>query len=142
MTTRGVRNNNPGNIDKGQDWQGLASISEMTPAQKAETRFAVFKAPEWGIRAIAKLLITYQTKYKLASVRKIINRWAPASENNTGAYIKAVANSIGAGPDDAIDVYKLSTAKAIVAAIIAHENAGYAYPDDVLTKGLELAGIK
>lgn len=30
MTPRNVRNNNPGNIDKGQTWQGLA-LGQSSP---------------------------------------------------------------------------------------------------------------
>lgn len=139
--TRGVRNNNPGNIDRGQNWQGLATKAEMTSEQRLETRFCVFKAPEWGIRALAKLLQTYQSKYGLRTVRGIINRWAPTSENNTGAYVAAVARAVGVAPDAQIDVTDYPTALAIVEAIIAHENAGYRYPLAVVNKGLELAGV-
>lgn len=139
--TRGVRNFNPGNIDRGQQWLGLASKDEMTPEQRRETRFAVFKAPEWGIRALAKLLQTYQSKHGLKTVRGIINRWAPPSENDTGAYVAAVARAAGVGPDEPVSVTERSVATALVTAIIAHENAGYRYPDSVVAKGLELAGV-
>src|SRR4051812_38910947 len=91
--TRGIINANPGNIDRGKPptaWLGLATPAEMTPEQKAEKRFAVFRSPEYGIRALAKLLQTYQSKHGLRTVRGIINRWAPPVENNTGAYVNAV----------------------------------------------------
>jgi hypothetical protein len=139
--TRGVRNNNPGNIDRGQDWQGLATPAEMTKEQKAEKRFAVFRSPEYGIRALVKLLQTYQTKHGLRTIRGIINRWAPPAENDTGAYARAVAKAVGVGVDDPVDMGNRETAAALVAAIIAHENAGFRYSAAVLDKGLALAGL-
>lgn len=139
--TRGVRNNNPGNIDRGQDWQGLATPTEMTPAQKAEKRFAVFRSPEYGIRALVKLLQTYQSKHRLKTIRGIINRWAPPVENDTGAYARAVAKAVGVGPDDPIDMRDRKTAAALVSAIIAHENSGFRYAAAVFEKGLALAGL-
>ncbi|WP_343714039.1 structural protein [Inquilinus sp.] len=139
---RGIRNNNPGNIDAGQAWIGRAERAEMTQEQKAEKRFAIFKAPEWGIRAIAKLLQSYQTKHKLRTVRGIVNRWAPPVENNTSAYVAAVAKAVGVGPDEPVDVTDYDTAARLVDAIIAHENAGYRYPSEVVRRGLALAGVE
>lgn len=140
--TRGVRNNNPGNIRKGQPWQGLAVPAEMTAAQRAETAFDVFKAPEWGVRALARVLITYQDSYGLNSLPEIIGRWAPPSENMTGAYIEAVARAMLVKPTDRISVHDYAVMRPMVEAIIAHENAGYRYPAAVIDKGLMLAGIE
>jgi hypothetical protein len=140
--TRGVRNNNPGNIERGQPWQGLAKPVDMTEAQKTEARFDVFRAPEWGIRALARTLITYQDRYSLNTVQGIIGRWAPPGENDTGAYIAAVAGAVGVSSADPIDVHGYRDARSLVAAIIAHENGGFAYPAAVLDKGLLLAGIE
>ena len=59
MTTaikpRGIRNNNPGNIECGSPWQGLRTQKERT-----DNRFAQFTDPVFGIRALACVLITYQ----------------------------------------------------------------------------------
>lgn len=146
--TRGVRNNNPGNIEKGSAWQGLATHDEMTTEQRAETRFAVFKSPEWGIRALAVVLITYQDKRqakdgsKIDTVQEFIERWAPPSENNTRAYWYQVAYKMGVGANQYIDVHDYNVIKPMVQAIIAHENSGYEYPDELIDKGLMLAGIK
>ena len=141
MTDRGIRNNNPGNIDNKQPWQGLMPKGEMTKEQKAEKRFAVFAEPKWGIRAIAKLLQTYEHKYKLDTVRGIIHRWAPPVENNTDAYVNAVAAALHVEPDQRIDVDHRLTAFNLVNAIIAHECSGYRYPDDVVNEALDLAGV-
>ncbi|MBB4287604.1 hypothetical protein [Roseospira goensis] len=139
---RGIRNHNPGNIERGAPWQGLAEPDEMTPVQRMEDRFAVFKAPEWGIRAIARVLITYQDKHGLRTVRDMLNRWAPPVENDTGAYVERVARDMGVSPDTEINVHCYDPARLMVEAIIAHENGQQPYPNDVIDRGLMLAGIE
>ena len=60
---RGVRNNNPGNIDRtAVVWQGEDRSPE---ALKREARFCVFVTPQAGFRAVAKTLLTYQRKHGL-----------------------------------------------------------------------------
>lgn len=113
---RGIRNNNPGNIrDSNDKWQGLAKIDN-------DTSFAVFEDPTWGIRALAVILITYQDRYKLRSIRTIINRWAPPSENNTDAYVNQVANACHKAADESINVHDYEIMCPLVEAIIRHEN--------------------
>lgn len=135
---RGVRNNNPGNIDynPANKWQG------RLPQDKAiEDRFERFESPEMGIRALARLLITYQDRHGLDTVAEYLARYAPTVENDTSAYVRRVADDLGVDPDEQIDVHEYPTMRALVVAIIAHENAGYAYPDAVVDKGLALAGV-
>lgn len=146
---RGIRNYNPGNIERnGTRWQGMALD------QGKDSRFIVFSHPVWGIRAIARTLITYQDARRardgsrIDSVREIIERWAPASENDTAAYAKQVAKALGIGPDDeTVDVYDYPTMRALVQAIVRHENGpgplpgGHWYGDKLIAEGLALAGI-
>lgn len=148
-TPRGIRNYNPGNIRhaKGVRWQGQAAV-------QADPEFIQFNGPRWGIRAIARVLITYQDKRRandgsrIDSVREFIERWAPASENDTGAYAAAVASALSIGPDDeGVDVYHYDTMRALVLAIIRHENGpgplpgGQWYGEPIIADGLALAGI-
>lgn len=136
MTDRGIRNNNPGNIDRNAtEWQGMADDQSTDP------RFIVFKTPEYGIRALAKTLLAYQSQHGLNTIKGIINRWAPPVENNTDAYVKAVAVDCGVKPDDRIILDRVAIMKPLVNAIIAHECSGYVYPDTVIMAGLHLAGI-
>lgn len=67
---RGVRNRNPGNIDysSANQWQG-----QLKPDSVIEKRFARFDTPENGIRALGKLLLTYQRKHGLKTVKAIIH---------------------------------------------------------------------
>lgn len=147
---RGIRNNNPGNIEWNSPWQGLLPVGRRT-----DSRFAQFASPTFGIRALACVIITYQDKRRakdgsaIDSVREIIERWAPHIENDTNAYVKHVAAAVGIGPDDeTVDVHDYRTVKAIVEAIIRHENgpgplktANTWYADEVIDEGLRLAGI-
>ena len=133
---RGIRNNNPGNIDRdGTAWQGLAAD------QSSDPRFCVFVDAQHGIRALALVLLTYQEVHDLDTIRGVISRWAPAVENDTEAYISAVTGRTGIGADTVIDLRHLPVARLVVAAIIAQENADYAYPPEVLDAGLTLAGV-
>lgn len=138
---RGIRNNNPGNIRKGAPWQGLKRKEDREGLQAKESAFCVFASPEWGIRALAKLLLTYQTRHGLRTVRQMIGRWAPPHENNTNAYVAGVARSVGVAADAMISMQDYRTALAMTKAIIRHENGMMPYSDATLTEGLRRAGI-
>ena len=110
--TRGFRNNNPGNIEIGEQWDGLSS-------HQKDKRFATFKSEEYGIRAIGKILDTYRYKYGVTSVSGILNRWAPSRENSTDKYIRFVNHYINKRCN------KCSTQRRkvyIIEAIIKYEN--------------------
>ena len=141
-TPRGIRNNNPGNIEKGAPWQGLARLEQMTPEQRDEPRFAVFTSPKWGIRALARLLMTYQARHGLDTVAAMIGRFAPPSENDTQAYVRAVARHMGLGEREPFDISEHRHAQAMVEAIIQHENGMQPYDAAALDAGLMLAGIE
>lgn len=83
--SRGVRNNNPLNIRKGNDWFG-----EM--AKNTDGEFEQFTDMLFGLRAAFILLRRYINGYGLTTVEKIISRWAPSSENKTEKYIRRVCN--------------------------------------------------
>ena len=75
-TPRGIRNNNPGNIRWGSDWKGLKK-----DGKQQDPSFCIFETPEYGIRALAKLLRNYQRLYGLNTPYRIISRYAPPTEN-------------------------------------------------------------
>ncbi|KEZ94983.1 structural protein P5, partial [Xanthomonas vasicola pv. vasculorum NCPPB 895] len=128
---RGVRNNNPGNIDRtGVAWQGE---DRSAAARAREARFAVFDTPEDGFRALVKTLLTYQRKHGLRTVRGIINRWAPPVENDTGAYVREVAKALGVELGQCINVEAPATAFQLAKAIAKHENGGNFWGDAVST---------
>lgn len=135
--TRGVRNNNPGNIDynKSNAWQGQLGLEVGVPSP----RFARFDTPENGIRALGKLLQTYQSKYGLKTVESIIGRWAPSNENDTSAYVRAVEQDTGTSPGALISLKDSGVLFGFVKAIIHHENGGDPYPDSVIQEGVRRA---
>ena len=139
MTTkqpRGIRNNNPGNIRRnGDPWQGLAK-------DQTDREFFTFQSAVYGIRALARLLITYQDKYGLCTIEGIITRWAPAIENNTASYIQAVARNTGFSALQTLDMHRFEHLKPVVEAIIQHENGQQPYSDTEITKALVLAGVE
>ena len=90
---RGIRNNNPLNIRKGNTWYG-----ERHP--QLDRDFEEFQTIELGIRAAFKLMRNYITGFcgkstKFNTVRLLIRRWAPPTENATQRYIDFVCDKVG-----------------------------------------------
>jgi len=141
-TPRGIRNHNPGNIRHGSPWQGLAD-------KQPDTAFATFKSAAYGIRALARTLITYQDKYGLRTIRQIIGRWAPPKENDTNAYVRAVTAQTGRQANARLDLQTYTDLRAVTEAIIRHENGAGPlstpntwYDAATIDKGLSLAGVE
>lgn len=131
-SARGIRNNNPGNLEysKTNPWVGQTGD---------DGRFAKFETPEHGIRALGRNLLSYQ-RQGIDTVNDIINRWAPPSDNNnTEAYIQAVCAQLGVTPDQPLDASNPDTLKALCASIIQHENGSQPYSDQQLVTGVSAA---
>jgi hypothetical protein len=131
---RGIRNNNPGNVRENDrvdyDWLGEAVIDN-------DDEFEVFKDARYGIRAIARIVTTYQNKYGINTVRGVINRWAPPNENKTDSYVRHVASVLKVNPDEVINLqhYLLP----LIEAIIIHENGYNPYSMELISEGIQLA---
>ena len=100
MLPRGIRNNNPLNIRRTakDEWKGLR-------AQQTDASFCQFESLEFGWRAAFYLLTrTYYHKYRLFTIRAIINKWAPPNENLTATYIQNVCQLAKIGPDEPIGI--------------------------------------
>lgn len=131
--TKGLRLNNPGNIERdGDPWQGLAP-------DQPDPRFCKFSTPEYGIRAICKIIRVYQKKYKARSIRDIINRWAPPTENPTDHYAANVSKWSGIPVDAVLDTSDPAVMAGIVKGIIRQENGVQPYPDETINAGVSLA---
>lgn len=129
---RGVRNNNPGNLE-------ASSSNPWIGQTGSDGRFAKFETPEHGIRALGRNLISYQ-RQGIDTVGEIINRWAPPSDNNdTAAYIKAVCAQLGVTANQPLDASNPDTLQALCAAIIKHENGTQPYSPDQLSTGVSAA---
>lgn len=143
--SRGIRNNNPGNIDYNprNKWEGQVGIERGVP----NPRFAEFINAESGIRAMAKLLLNYRGKDGMPGVgkpgidtpREFVTRWAPGNENNTEAYIAAIAKRLGVKANDSINIADPATLLVVVTGVIVHENGGNPYPASIIAEGIRRA---
>lgn len=116
-TSRGYRNNNPGNIRylTAHAWNGQVDN---------DNGYAVFDTPQNGTRALGHQLQAYIAR-GLTTSRAIVSTWAPPSDgNDTEAYIDDVATQLSVGPDDDVSDRLADLAQAIA----RHEN-GYLSSD-------------
>lgn len=116
MEPRGIRNNNPLNIRRGNNWKGERQ-------NQTDKSFEEFVSMEYGIRAGFVLLRNYITGYSgktapFDTVRKIVMRWAPPSENATQRYIDFVAKDMNVSPDTKLSFKDKKTMVSLVYAMI------------------------
>jgi hypothetical protein len=129
MATRGIRNNNPGNIRVSKDqWEGMTGD---------DGAFVTFDSPESGVRALGKNLLSY-SRQGYDSIEKIINRWAPPNENDTKAYIDSVVAATGIPATQSLDLSDPDTLSSLAQAISFHET-GSRYNPEVYQKGVARA---
>lgn len=146
MTTirepRGIRNNNPGNIRRSSTaWQGLAP-------QQTDSQFFQFVDPVYGVRAMARILMTYRDVHKLSSIRGIVERWAPpngvdnhgkAYTQNSDAYVQHVAKALGISADVPLTWNSEQLAQ-LIEVMIQHENGKQPYTRELVLDGMKRAG--
>lgn len=129
MATRGIRNNNIGNIRVSKDqWEG---------ATGDDGSFVTFDTPDSGVRALAKNLMSYG-RQGYDSIEKIINRWAPPSENDTQSYIDSVVAATGIPATQSIDLTNPDVLASLSEAIGYHET-GSRYNPEVYQQGVARA---
>lgn len=112
--TRGYKNNNPGNIRLNPliQWDGEIDGNDVA--------FVTFKSMPYGIRALMKLLLNYQ-KRGYNTISKILNRYAPPSENNTSNYIGIISSKMGIPKDKILDLNNSGTLILLTKSIISVE---------------------
>ena len=112
--SRGLRNNNPGNIRPVRN-------------QPNDGAFAIYRTPEEGWGALGRQLKGYANA-GLDNVASIISKYAPSSENNTGAYIQSVTANMSkrlgsdVGALTRLDLSDPRVLKALMQSITEHEN--------------------
>lgn len=132
---RGIRNNNPGNLN-------FAGQAGATKESGPGGRFAQFGSMREGVSALVKQLGLYVKRGK-NTIRKIIETYAPSSENDTGAYIAAMSKAMGIGADDPLDMSNAQQVMSMVKAITRHETGGDYVSDADIAGGYAMArGIK
>lgn len=129
--SRGLRNNNPGNIRITKDkWQGLRE-------KQTDKSFFQFISMPFGYRALIKTLQNYRKKWGCKTIADFIRRWAPENENNTSGYITRVCREMQVPSTYVPDVDDKETMCAFAAAISQVENAVPAVMEDI-EKGWDL----
>lgn len=114
LGTRGMRNNNPGNLRSGYGQVGTDSGG-----------YAVFPTREAGYNAAARQLVGYHNA-GLDTINAIVSKWAPASENDTQAYIASVVESMNrkgfdVGAFSRLNLRDSGLLKALLDSMINHE---------------------
>lgn len=115
---RGIRNNNPLNIRKGSQWQGMSK-------EQNDPSFVQFISMQYGIRAAFKLMRNHisgfgGTRPQRNTISKLISVWAPPTENATTKYIDFVCQAVGLqashiiDPNDSTLMIKIARAMAFV----------------------------
>jgi hypothetical protein len=128
---RGIRNNNPGNIRLSPNvhWFGQS-------ADQADGSFVQFDMPEYGIRAIVRIMHSYQ-RLGINTIKDVINRWAPPNENDSAAYVDAVCKGCNKSATEVVVLNDIMPE--LVNAIIWHENGDNPYTPEQIATGIALA---
>jgi len=130
------RNYNPLNIRATKiDWVGKVGNNKG---------FEKFSKPEYGYRAAAKNLYTYNERDGLTTTRELISKWAPNNENNTEAYVQKVSNDLGVHPDADLGSLKNNPnlTKKLLKSMTEHEGPNNRFNDNQIENGIALANGK
>lgn len=113
---RGYRNNNPLNIRKSaaNAWKG-----KIVPG--TDSAFEQFISMPYGYRAALYLIRKYIGQGN-NTIRKIVTKWAPPSENNTSSYVSNVSRRSGIGADTVLSKNDMESLCKIVYAMAWSEN--------------------
>jgi hypothetical protein len=138
--TNGLRNNNPGNLERSPDYFGKLQGAGYGDKK----RFATFDTMFNGIRAIgvdirAKLnpLRPKKKGGQLHNIEEIIRTYAPSNENRTQDYIKKVEDFTGIPRGQQLSARTdKAQMKLLVAAIIRAENS-FAVEPAILARAVE-----
>ena len=130
------KNYNPLNIRKTNiDWVGKTGNN---------AGFETFSSPEYGYRAAAKNLYTYNERDGLNTTRELISKWAPNTENDTEAYVQKVAKDLGVDPDADLGNLRNNPAltKNLMKSMTEHEGPQNRFTDAHVENGIALANGK
>lgn len=128
----GQRINNPFNIR--QYNQGFVGETG------AEDGFISFEDPMYGVRAADKVLTTYGRDRDIDSIRGLVSRFAPPSENETQSYIDYISGQLGIDADAEIDLSDPAMRSRILAPMAKIESRTEYTPDQI-TAMIEQANL-
>lgn len=117
--SRSWRNNNPGNIRRGDFARNAGAIGD-------DGAFAIFPDVETGFQAIVGLLRS--RNYVERTLREAIFRYAPPAENDATSYVDFVTARTGLAPDRPLADMRVAEIRKVATAIQAME--GWASGDE------------
>lgn len=127
---RGQRNNNPGNItDIGQNHPGKIGN---------DGRFGTYSSPEAGIGGFFRD-IGAKVGRGTNTIAKILPIYAPASENNTQAYINNASSISGVGRNTPLNLSNKAQMTSVARGFFQVENGSMPYSQSQLDAGYESA---
>lgn len=133
MLNKGERLHNPFNLEKNPQihWQGEVPKSP-------EVTFCEFESDLYGLRA-GFLNLKNQISEGYNTVEKLVTKYAPPSENDTAAYVKAVCQRMGRNQGDILSFTDL---KPLGVSIIHQEQGKCIYTNALIDQALSLAGVE
>lgn len=120
-TTRGIRNNNPGNLIYNDFTRGLGATGADANG------FAIFPTPQAGLNAIAANLASYARK-GVNTPFEIAHRW---SQTDQAAYTAALAKALGVNPNQPLNLSDPKVINALRNGIIMQENGRNPYASEM-----------
>lgn len=117
LQTRGMRNNNPGNLrplGRGDQWQGQIGIDDAG--------FVIFDNRENGLRAMGINTMTKYVRDGSNTIRRLVRGHASAPEDPVDNYIRYVSDYAGIDPDAEIDLWDVEVLTLILQRMAAFEN--------------------
>ena len=134
----GIRQNNPGNIERGAGFIGGIGT---------QGRYDTFDDPVFGIRAISRLADTYATNYGIDTPREFLSRYAPRSDNpdSFDNYLRQLSADLGVSPDEEIDFTNPTVKKVLIPSIIGFEQGAdfkNYYSPEVIDAGIRATELQ
>ena len=97
-----------------------ANLGNIRPVG-SNNEFLQTPTREQGIKDIDANLLAYGQKHGINTLRGVISRWAPESENNTKSYVDTVSKRLSLDPDQKIDLTDPAIRHLIGAGIMLQE---------------------
>lgn len=116
------------------EWRGAC-------AHQPSVEFLAFDAPEYGIRAAARVLLAAHETRGIRTLVGIIDHWA-RSHGRGGDVENAVLRQTGWRADWTPDLRDPAVMRSLLSALMQHElRAHPPYPAAVIDRGMHLAGL-
>jgi len=136
-TPKGIRLHNPLNLMRTaprQDWAGAVADSALEDGREEQ-----FITDFWGLRAAAIVLVRDEEVHGRFSCEAIFTSFAPPVENDTGAYIRNMADGLGVKPDDHLNLRDPATMLKLLKLATRQEDGEQPYPDELINEAIGAA---